>query len=279
MRLHNTKWPLNLQTFELSKRFPIWLCDIWGVVHNGEKPIASAVLALQKHRAQGGVVVLISNAPRPASAVIKHLNHMGVAPDAYDQIVTSGDVTRTLMAQFGKHGLYHLGPEFDLPLFAGLDVKRVPLAEAGAVVCTGLFDELNETPQDYLSLLADMKQRNLQMICANPDKVVRKGDLLLPCAGALAFEYLAMGGEVLMAGKPFAPIYDVALQLAGNPDRSQVLAIGDGPETDIEGAARNGLACVFVTGGINTSATIGADVKARFPDVEIVATMPELYWN
>lgn len=276
---HRRKWPHNLQTIELSKRFPVWLCDIWGVVHNGEKPIASAVTALQKHRARGGTVILISNAPRPTSAVVKHLNQMGVAKDAYDHIVTSGDVTRVLMVQFGQAGLYHLGPEFDLPLFAGLDVTRVALADAGAVVCTGLFDELTETPQDYLPLLAEMKQRNLQMICANPDKVVRKGDLLLPCAGALAFEYQAMGGEILMAGKPFAPIYEVALQLAGSPDRSQVLAIGDGPETDIQGAAQNALACLFVTGGINTSANIGADVRQRFPDVEIVATMPELYWS
>jgi HAD superfamily hydrolase (TIGR01459 family) len=263
---------------ELSKRYPIWLCDIWGVVHNGEKPIVSAVVALQKHRANGGKVVLISNAPRPASSVIMHLNQMAVAKDAYDQIVTSGDVTRSLMVQHGKDGLFHLGPEIDLPLFAGLDVKRVPLDEAGAVVCTGLFDELKETAKDYLELLAEMKQRKLQMICANPDKVVRKGDLLLPCAGALAFEYQVMGGEVFMAGKPFSSIYDVALELAGDPDRTQVLAIGDGPETDVKGAGQNGLACLFVTGGINTSATILADTQARFPDVEIVTSMPELYW-
>jgi HAD superfamily hydrolase (TIGR01459 family) len=268
-----------LLALDFSKRFPVWLCDIWGVVHNGEAPIASAVQALQKHRARGSKVVLISNAPRPASSVLLHLNAMGIPKDISDAIVTSGDVTRNLMVQHGKAGLYHLGPEIDLPLFKGLDVARVDLAKAGAVVCTGLFDELNETAKDYLPLLAEMKQRNLQMICANPDKVVRKGDLLLPCAGALAFEYQAMGGEVLMAGKPFAPIYDVALQLAGNSDLSKVLAIGDGPETDVKGAALNGLACLFVTGGINTNPLIVDEVRLLYPDLEIVAAMPELYWG
>ncbi len=249
------------------------------MVHDGFTPLATAVAALEKHRARGGKVIFITNAPRPASAVIKHLEHIGIGTSAYDNIVTSGDVTRVLMVQHGKGGLYHLGPELDEPIFHGLDVKRVGLDAAAAVVCTGLFDEMNETPQDYISMLADMKQRKLVMICANPDKVVRKGDELVPCAGAIADEYQKMGGEVLMAGKPFAPIYEVALELAGNPDLAQVLAIGDGPETDVKGAAQNGLACLFVTGGINTSATIVADVKARYPDLEIVAAMPELYWG
>lgn len=263
----------------LSRQFPVWLCDVWGVVHDGIRPIASAVTALQNHRAGGGKVVLITNAPRPSQSVVKHLNQMGVPANAYDAIVSSGDVTRQLMTIHGTGGLYHLGPEIDVVLFKGLNVKREELEQATAVLCTGFLDERVETPEDYLPLLKRMKALDLRMICANPDKMVRKGDVIVPCAGALAEAYENLGGEVLMAGKPFAPIYDAALALAGGPDRSQVLAIGDGPETDIKGAVANDLACLFVTGGINTSKTIIQDVKSRYPAARIMGTMLELDWT
>ena len=123
-----------------------------------------------------------------------------------------------------------------------------------------------------------MKSLGLKMICANPDKMVRRGDIIVPCAGALAEVYEAIGGEVLMAGKPFAPIYDAALELAGNPEKKKVLAIGDGPETDIKGALANDLACLFITGGINTSVSIVADVKRQYPAAQIMGTMLELDW-
>jgi HAD superfamily hydrolase (TIGR01459 family) len=262
----------------LSRQFPVWLCDVWGVVHDGLTPIPSAVAALQKHRAQGGKVILITNAPRPSSYVVKHLDEMGVAKSAYDAIVSSGDVTRKLMTVHEQGGLYHLGPEIDVVLFKGLSVKRVELEQATAVLCTGLLDERVETATDYLPLLTRMKSLGLTMICANPDKVVRKGDVIVPCAGALAEAYEEIGGKVLMAGKPFAPIYDTALELAGGHNRAEVMAIGDGPETDIKGALANDLACLFITGGINTSATIVDEVKGRYPHAQIMGSMLELDW-
>ena len=262
----------------LSRQFPVWLCDVWGVIHDGVTPIPSAVEALQNHRAHGGKVVLITNAPRPSSYVVKHLDEMGVPRTAFDHIISSGDVTRNLMTLHGAGGLYHLGPEIDVVLFKGLNVKREKLEQATAVLCTGLLDDSVETAQDYLPLLTRMKSLDLKMICANPDKMVRRGDIIVPCAGALAEIYEELGGEVLMAGKPFAPIYDAALELAGNPEKKKVLAIGDGPETDIKGALANDLACLFITGGINTSASIVADVKTRYPAAQIMGTMLELDW-
>lgn len=263
---------------DLSSRYPLWLCDVWGVVHDGHKPIASAVAALEKHRAAGGKVIFITNAPRPMATIQAHLDQIGVARAAYDDMVTSGDVTRVLMQEHGAQGLYHIGPEMDLPLFEGLGIKRVRMDEASAVICTGFFDEMNETAADYRPRLRDMKRLGLIMICANPDKVVRKGSYLVPCAGAIAEEYEMMGGHVLMAGKPFAPIYDLALSRAGALDRNHVLAIGDGPDTDIKGAAQNNLPCVFISDGINTSAHAEVEVRAKYPLAKIVATMPELYW-
>ena len=167
----------------LSADYPVWLCDIWGVVHNGVKGYEAAAHALSQHRKQGGIVILVTNAPRTSQDVVRHLNNLKIPPQSYDRVVTSGDVTQTLVREHSKGKAYYLGPPRDLSLFEGQMVKVVPLAEAHAVLCTGLVNDLVETPDDYSDLLSHIKKLSLPMICANPDKVVRKGDRLLYCAG------------------------------------------------------------------------------------------------
>lgn len=269
----------------LSSAYPVWLCDIWGVVHDGLRPYPTAVATLKRHRANSGTVVLISNSPRTSTGVISQLDDIGVAREAYDAIVTSGDVTRVLAEAEGGGRVFHLGPSRDLSIFEGLDIARVPLAEAHAVLCTGLFDDSSETPGDYDILLDEMKARGLTMICANPDVVVRVGHRLLYCAGSLAQAYARIGGHVSMAGKPHKPIYDVALRKArelrgGDFPRSQVLAIGDGPETDIRGAADQGFDAVLIAAGVTDASegleAVEAQVKKAVPKAAIVAVMHEL---
>lgn len=271
----------------LSARYPVWFCDIWGVVHDGVRPVPSTIDVLSRHRAAGGTVILVTNSPRSRQGVEEQLRGIGVAPESHDDIVTSGDVTRDLMLHHGGGKVFHLGPGRDLSIFAGLDVARVPLEEAHAVLCTGLFDDVNDKLEDYGHLLDDMQRRGLEMICANPDKIVRKGDRILYCAGTLADLYGRRGGQVLMAGKPYRPIYDLALErarsLRGAVDRAAILAIGDGPETDIKGAADLGIDTVLVADGI-TDASAGlesaeAAVKAIVPEARIVATVRALSWN
>ena len=273
---------------EFSARYPVWFCDVWGVVHNGIAPFPSAVDALSKHRRNGGTVILVSNSPRTSAGVEQQLKSLRVDPISHDAIVTSGDVTRTLVASHGGGNVYHLGPARDRSIFHGLAVVRTPLSEAHAVLCTGLGDDSNETPGDYAPLLNEMKQRNLAMICANPDKTVRKGDRIIYCAGSLANAYAQLGGEVLMAGKPFRPIYDLAMQeatkLRGRGIASDdVLAIGDGPDTDIRGAAAFGIDAVLVADGLSHSAAglaeLERDVKEAIPEARIVATIRQLAWR
>lgn len=269
----------------LSQTYPIWFCDIWGVVHDGYQPFANTCTTLAKHRAAGGIVVLVSNSPRSADGVELQLAELKVPRAAWDAIVTSGDVTRTLMVERGGGRVFHLGPDRDLSLFAGLDVERVHVDEAKAVVCTGLFREFEEKPDDYLPQLREFKRRGLPFICANPDKVVRKGRHLIWCAGAIAALYGEIGGTVLMAGKPFAPIYELATRLAGEVagrdiEQSEVLAIGDGPETDAKGAADQGFPVVLVTGGIaDSAAALEAEVARVAPGVRVLATVSELNWG
>lgn len=273
----------------LSARYPVWLCDVWGVVHNGVSTFPDALDALMRHRQAGGAVVLITNAPRPSAPVLKQLERLGAPSEAFDAICTSGDVTRRLVGEHAGETLHYIGPERDLALFEGLDVKLGSLDEATAVVCTGLVDDHGEEPEHYDPVLLRMRERSLDMICANPDKVVRQGDRLYPCAGALAERYEALGGRVLMAGKPFPPIYDQCLDLAARAlghavERRQALAIGDGLHTDVEGAARNGLAMLFIAGGIHEAELqaygndVGNAVRQIAPGVELAGALPALRW-
>ncbi len=271
-----------------SESYPVWFCDIWGVVHNGVTPFPVTVEALKRHRQRGGTVVLVTNSPRSHLGVEKQLLEIGVDPASHDRIVTSGDVTQVLMKLHGGGRVFHLGAARDHSIYEGTGVERVPLDEAKAVLCTGLFDDLNDRLEDYDPLLLEMKQRGLVMICANPDKIVKKGERILYCAGKLAELYAALGGEVLMAGKPFAPIYDLALAEAGRitgraVERPEVLAIGDGPETDIRGAADYGLDALLVAEGV-TDASEGlhvaeAQVLNAVPHARIVATVHDLAWT
>jgi HAD superfamily hydrolase (TIGR01459 family) len=241
----------------LAGDYDVVLCDVWGVVHNGVAAAAEAGDALARFRARGGTVVLITNAPRPGEKVARlTLDRLGVPRKAYDGIVSSGDVTRALIAARAGARVFHIGPERDLPLFEGLDAPLAALEHADYAVCTGLNDDTVETPHDYRDLIARMRARSLPMICANPDVVVERGDKLVYCAGAIADPYAAAGGEVIYAGKPYRPIYEQALALAeaarGSPaEHHRLLAIGDSVRTDLKGAAAFGIDCLFVTAGIH----------------------------
>jgi HAD superfamily hydrolase (TIGR01459 family) len=248
----------------ISDRYDAILCDIWGVLHNGVASFAAASEALVSFRRRDGAVVLISNAPRPSPPIRGQVLKLGVSPEAFDSVVTSGDVTIGLMqAQVGDQVL-HIGPERDLSLLdavaeaTGARPKLVPLEDAQFALCTGLRNDDTEMVEDYEPELRAMALRGLTMICANPDIVIHRGDTLVYCAGALARRYEELGGPVIYAGKPYAPIYDRALaraeQIRGAPvDKRRVLAIGDGMRTDILGASRAGLDVLFVTGGIHRS--------------------------
>lgn len=232
------------------------LSDVWGVIHNGVVATGAACDALTRFRQSGGTVILITNAPRPGEVVTKFLDKLAVPRAAYDGIVSSGDVTRSVMAARPDKAVFHIGPERDLPIFDGLGLDFVPLERANYVVCTGLRNDDVETPDSYRAELDELRRRKMFMLCGNPDLVVERGDKLIYCAGALADLYGTLGGEVLYAGKPHRPIYDLALERVATargapPSRKRVLAIGDSVRTDLTGASAFGIDCLFVTAGIH----------------------------
>lgn len=271
--------PASNRLSALSGRYDALLCDVWGVIHNGVAAFPDAVEALAHYRAGGGRVVLITNAPRANADVYIQLDRLNVPRAAYDTIVTSGDLTRGAIVARAGQSVFHLGPERDRSVFAGIDLRFAPVETADYIVCTGLFHDDTETPENYRDMLARAHERGLFMACANPDVVVEKGGRIIYCAGALADLYRDLGGDVLYAGKPYPPIYEAAFaaadQLTGAPvPRSRMLAIGDSVRTDFTGAQALGLDFLFVTSGIHAQElhTEGPGVRDT-PDEAMLAKM------
>ena len=264
------------------------LSDIWGVVHNGLEAFPEACEALQAYRSSGGTVILITNAPRPADSVQRQLRKLGVADEAYDAIVSSGDLTRHYVAEHPGRKVFWLGPDRDSGIHRGLDPVLASLEQADYIVCTGLFDDETETAEDYRAMMLKARARGLTLICANPDIVVERGDRLIYCAGAIAELYRELGGEVIFYGKPHRPIYERAVALAaehgGHEIRlDRVLAIGDSVRTDLAGAHGFGIDCLFVTRGIHSEEFEGIDQLDPVSIKELFghpprALMRELKW-
>ncbi|HLH93215.1 MAG TPA: TIGR01459 family HAD-type hydrolase [Xanthobacteraceae bacterium] len=241
----------------LAASYDVILSDVWGVVHNGVAATLPACDALARFRAGGGTVMLITNAPRAAAVVREFIDKLHVPHDAYDGIISSGDVTRDVIVRRRGETVFHIGPKRDVSVFSELGIEAfAPPESADYVVCTGLFDDDREQPENYRPLLTQLLKRGLLMVCANPDLVVERGDRLVYCAGAVADLYASLGGKVLYAGKPHAPIYEMALARAAAvrgqmPALDRVLAIGDSVRTDLTGANSFGIDCLFVTAGIH----------------------------
>jgi HAD superfamily hydrolase (TIGR01459 family) len=251
---------------EVDPGYRVLYCDLWGCLHDGVRAFPAAVAALERFRARGGIVLLMTNSPRPADGVARQVEALGATRSCWDLIVSSGDAAQAAMAagQFGRR-VYHIGPERDLGFFVDpegrpLDVERVPLEAAEGIVCTGLFDDRTETPEDYRATILYGKTKGLKLLCANPDIVVDVGDRRIYCAGAIARAYSEAGGRSYYFGKPHPPIYALARtllreRLGTEPATDEILVAGDGVATDIAGAMGEGLDALFVSGGLAAAET------------------------
>lgn len=250
---------------EVSAQYDAAFVDLWGCMHNGLVAYPEAVAAMQGFRAAGGLVVLVTNAPRAWGEVTGQLKKWGVPDDCWDAIATSGDSARAAMFR-GTVGqkVWFMGQGFDRSFFEPMsliddpvEVQEVPLEEAEGIVCCGPFDPHADPAVNRPQFLY-AKQKGMKLLCANPDVVVDRGETREWCAGALAALYTEMGGESLYFGKPHPPIYDLARRrLAALPEMkgrtveaNRIVAIGDGIRTDILGAQQEDIDSIFITGGL-----------------------------
>jgi HAD superfamily hydrolase (TIGR01459 family) len=268
----------------VADRYDVLLCDVWGVIHNGREVFPDACVALERFQTERGPVILISNSPRPAEAVKPQLIDLKVPTEAWTSFITSGDATRALLAERAPGPAWRIGPQRDEVLYEGLGLDFAGPDDAAFIACSGPVDDDVETPEDYRADLAIAARRGLTMICANPDRVVHRGHRLIYCGGALADLYTQLGGPVIMAGKPYAAIYELCLReahgLLGREARA--LCIGDGVLTDVMGAQTQNLDCLFISGGINGGEICGdeasvGDLLMRHGAAAAFA-MPALAW-
>ena len=250
--------PPHLSRFrDLAERYDALICDVWGVLHNGLVRTEGAPEALAAFRESGKAVVLLTNAPRRPDSIARQLAGFGIGSEVCDAIVSSGGVAREMIEQEGDRPFYHLGPERDAGVYAGLSARPTGFEAAEYILCTGLFDDETENAETYRPLLEQARARDLRLLCANPDLVVERGDRLLPCAGALAALYETMGGEAVWIGKPKPLVYQIAREAAaralGRPvDPARILGIGDTLRTDLAGAAQAGIDALLILAGVHT---------------------------
>lgn len=271
---------------DLAARYDGFIVDLWGVVHDGVHLYPGVADSLAHLHAAGKRVVFLSNAPRRASAVARTLTAMGIAPDQYDGVVTSGEVVRNgLIARtdpdFAALGtrLVHLGPPRDRNLFDDLALTEVATPdEADFLLNTGPDDlAAQDDPTLYDVLLAQCLKAGLPMVCANPDlEIIRNGQRLI-CAGLLAQRYETWGGRVIWRGKPDPAVYRPALELLGTP-RDRTVAFGDSLRTDIAGAKAAGIASVLVLTGIHVATPEQARRDCAEAGLDPVAILPGFIW-
>lgn len=241
---------------EVIDRYDAIISDVWGVLHNGIVATPGAQDALAAARKAGKPVSLLTNSPRLPHLVAEQLRDLGVVQPCYDAIISSGGVTRMLLADEGSRPIYHLGPARDAGVFDGLAIRPVALDQAEIIVCTGLFDDETEQAEDYRQTLEFALARRMRFYCANPDLIVERGHRLIPCAGAIADIYEKMGGEVIWVGKPKPLVYAhaqaaLAKALGREPERNRILCLGDAFRTDIAGANAQGHDVVMTLAGIH----------------------------
>ena len=287
-----TSVPILDRAGELLARYDVLFCDVWGVVHDGFKALAAADEALIRFRKDGGTVILVSNAPVPNHQVAATLDSRQVSRSACDGIVSSGDLALGYVREIGYERIYAIGPrDRDAALFDAVPGRLVDFADAEAILCSGLNDDINESAESYRPLLETALARKLPFVCANPDLVVDVGGRLYLCAGAIADLYEKLGGEVYWAGKPHLPAYGSAHVFAekirgASIPKDRILGIGDAVRTDLKAAENFGVDALFIAGGIHREDTLidGAICPERLRELlnpkapVAVAAMPYLAW-
>ena len=268
---------------QISDDYDALFCDIWGVVHNGREPFAQACEALERFRADRGPVVLITNSPRPSASIPEQLEEVGIVGKIYDAIVTSGDATIDELSRRAPGPAFKLGPDRDDGLYTGLDMHFSELGDAQFITCTGLFDDENETPDDYVDMLTEAREMGIPLICANPDVQAKRGDKLIYCGGALAQLYEKLGGETIYAGKPHEPIYRLSRawlrELLGyDMTADRILTIGDNVHTDLLGAQQEDYDCLFVANGVHAGNETKLKALLRDHSISARYMAPELSW-
>ena len=260
---------------EIYTSYDTFIIDLWGVMHNGVRLNPKAIKVVENLMKSKKKVVFLTNAPRPSSEVKKFLYKLKIEDRYLKNILTSGEAAMFAASKqkYGKF-FYHLGPEKDNTIFFDIKENQVSLEKCNFILCTGVFDEHENNLSYYKKLLKNHTSKKL--ICANPDLIVHRGNVIEYCAGTIAQIFESLGGEVIYFGKPYKEIYKMCFD-----EKEKVLAIGDNLNTDIRGANNMNIDSVFISEGIHRSEFKEETELAKlFIKYKVKANyyQPELIW-
>ena len=227
--------------------YQLFYIDLWGVVHNGITLNEEAILALKEIKKRNKDFVLLTNAPRPNSAVKNFLEKMGMEEEIRNHVFTSGQsAINYLKKNLSDKKFFHVGPPKDFDLFIDFkNMKSEEIEKSEYIICTGLFDEHDQDLKYYKNIFNNSLKK--KMICTNPDLIVDRGNTRELCAGSVAMVFEKMGGEVLYFGKPYPEVYNQSF----NYKNKKILSIGDNLNTDIKGANLLDFDTLLITNGIH----------------------------
>jgi HAD superfamily hydrolase (TIGR01459 family) len=259
-----------------------YILDLWGVLHDGAHPMPGALEALHRLQAMKKHVVILSNAPRRAEAVVARIAEIGIARDLYDELLSSGEATWRWLKQGGPGGrrLYPIMAERDASMLDGLDFEISDSIEKADFILNTGVESANDKVEDFEDALREAAFRHLPMVCANPDLVVMHRGKMEICAGSIAQYYEELGAKVQYFGKPHAPIYRDCFSLLKVTDRKRILAVGDSLRTDIAGANAAGIDGLLVLGGIHQEELTGGDLNSVIERAGVIPTaaVPVFCW-
>ena len=231
----------------IADNYQLFYVDLWGVVHNGVSLHQEAVKTLKEISKLNKDYVLLTNAPRPNSAVRTFLEKLGLEKEIRDHVFTSGEAALNyLKKNFLKKSFFHLGPPRDFDLFKDFEkMKSNEIENSEYILCTGLFDDYDKDLDYYKNLFN--KNVEKQMICTNPDLIVDRGGMRELCAGSVAMVFEKMGGQVIYFGKPYPEVYNQSI----DNKNKKILSIGDNLNTDIKGANLLNFDSLIISNGIH----------------------------
>lgn len=251
--------PRKIDSFkDIADLYDLFIFDIYGVIHNGEKLNHATVDFINYLRSINKQIAILSNNPRPSEVSVESLKAKGLELLNHEKIVTSGDYFRFCFEHddddmFAGRTIFNLGAELNPDLLSGLNVDYADSIEDADYMLISTFID-DETKLDDISQhLETALNYQTQVICVNPDVTAPQGDHTRYTPGYFAKKYLAMGGSVYYYGKPHAPIYDYLFYdvLDVDPNESKAIMIGDSVGTDILGATNFGIDSLLLTSGVH----------------------------
>lgn len=255
----------NLQS--ISDSFKAVLLDAYGVFWAGNATglLPGSQQAMQELVSKGKIVGILSNSTQLASKEISKLQTHGLIQGKHFHfLITSGEITRYV---FLKEKLPFETPRKTYWLFGGtktsshgdifkdtdfLETSDIDHADFIYLSVPHINGEDQTDPELFRQQIVKLHAKKLPMICPNPDRFAHEGKppKAVVRQGSIAKIYEELGGDVFYIGKPHNRVYMAAFEQFLNykiSDPSDILMVGDTPETDIRGARLVGMSSALVT--------------------------------